>query len=156
RVPMGRALDAQVERVVGVADLVPVLPARDRVGSGRQHLVDGIEAAAKKAGLRAAAVERDAEREYLAGQDQLGGVRDLRRGDMIERADVVVLPPPPPIGELFRSLLDCGLADLDVHPTFLRLLECRTPAWTHGPSHSSKSRGRKSSAGCSGGPHGMA
>src|SRR5580704_10331195 len=44
RVPVGRALHAQVQGVVGVAQLVPVVPAGDRVGSGREHLVDRIEA----------------------------------------------------------------------------------------------------------------
>ena len=74
---MRGALDAQVERVVGVAELVPVLPAGDGVGAGRQHLVDRIEAAAEQAGLRAVAVERNAEREHLAGADQLAGVDDV-------------------------------------------------------------------------------
>ena len=40
RIPVGGALHAQIERVVGVADLVPVLPAGDGVGAGREHLVD--------------------------------------------------------------------------------------------------------------------
>ena len=55
RVPMGGALHAQHQRVVGVADLVPVLPPGDRVGAGRQHLVDRIEAAAEQSVLRAVA-----------------------------------------------------------------------------------------------------
>ena len=66
-----------IERVVGVADLVPVLPAGDGVGAGREHLVDRIEAPAEQAGLRAVAVERDAEREHLAGADQARGLDDV-------------------------------------------------------------------------------
>ena len=67
----------QVERVVGVADLVPVLLAGDGVGAGREHLVDRVEAAAEQAGLRAVPVERDAEREDFAFADQLGGGDDV-------------------------------------------------------------------------------
>ena len=115
RVPVGRALHAQVQRVVGVADLVPVLLAGDGVGAGRQHLVDRIEAAAEQAGLRAVAVERNAEREHLAGLDQLRGVDDVLGRDVVERADVVVLAPAAPVRELLRGFFDRLLADLDVH-----------------------------------------
>ena len=55
RIPMGGALHAQHQRVVGVADLVPVLPPGDGVGAGRQHLVDRIEAAAEQSVLRTVA-----------------------------------------------------------------------------------------------------
>ena len=66
RIPVRRALHAQHQRVVGIAQLVPVLLAGERVGAGRQHLMDRIEAPAEQAALRAGAVERNAERERLA------------------------------------------------------------------------------------------
>ena len=97
RVPMRRALHAQHQRVVGVTDLVPVLLAGDGVGAGRQHLVDRVEAAAEQAVLRAGLVERDAEREHLAGPDQARGLDDVLRRDVIERADLVVLAPAAPV-----------------------------------------------------------
>jgi len=103
--PMRGALHAEVQRVVGIADLVPVLLAGDRVGAGRQHLVDRVEAA-RTGRLRALAIERDSEREHLAGLDELRRVRDVLRRDVIERADVVVLAPAAPVGELLGGLLD--------------------------------------------------
>ena len=112
---MRRALHAEVERVVGVADLVPVLLAGDGVGAGREHLVDRIEAAAEQAGLRAVAVERDAEREHLAGADQACGLDDVLGGDVVERADLVVLAPAAPVLELLGGFADRLLPDLDVH-----------------------------------------
>ena len=77
RVPVRRALHAEHQRVVGIAQLVPVLLAGERIGAGREHLVDRIEAPAEQAGLRAGAVERNAEREHLAGLDQLAGFDDV-------------------------------------------------------------------------------
>ena len=104
RIPVRGALHAQVEGVIGIADLVPVLPPGNGVGAGREHLVDRIEAAAEQAGLRAVAVERDAEREHLAGADQACGVDDVLGHDMVERADLVVLAPAAPVLELLRGL----------------------------------------------------
>src|SRR5215472_13245509 len=112
---MSRPLHAQIQRVVGVADLVPVLPAGDGIGAGRQHLVDWIEAPSEQAGLRAVAVERDAERKYSAGADQTRGLDYILGRDVVERADVVVLAPAAPILELLRSLGDRLLAHFDVH-----------------------------------------
>ena len=115
RVPMRRTLDAQHERVVGVADLVPVLLAGDGVGAGREHLVDRIEAAAEQSGLRAVAVERNAKREHLAGANEARRVDDILGRDVVQRADLVFLAPPSPVRELLRSLLDRLLPHLDVH-----------------------------------------
>src|SRR6185437_14800915 len=44
RVPVRSALHAQHESVVGIANLVPVLPPGDGVGTRGQHLMDRIEA----------------------------------------------------------------------------------------------------------------
>ena len=115
RVPMRGALHAQHQRVVGVADLVPVLLAGDGVGAGGEHLVDRVEAAAEQAVLRAVAVERDAEREHLAGADQARRLDDVLGRDVVERADLVVLAPAAPVGQLLRGLGDRLFADLDVH-----------------------------------------
>src|SRR6516162_1494006 len=115
RIPVSGPLHAQIQRVVGVADLVPVLPTGDGVGAGRQHLVDRIEAPSEQAGLRTVAVERDAERKHLAGADQTSGLDDILGRDVVERADVVVLAPAPPILELLRSLGNRLLAHFDVH-----------------------------------------
>ena len=128
RVPVGGALHAQHERVVGVADLVPVLLAGDGVGAGREHLVDRIEAAAEQAVLRALAVERNAEREHLAGADQARRLDDVLGRDVVERAALVVLAPAAPVRELLRSLGDGGCADLDVHAMFVSVLVCRNRA----------------------------
>src|SRR5262252_3971251 len=115
RIPVSCPLHAQIQRVVGVADLVPVLPAGDGVGAGRQHLMDRIEAPSEQAGLRAVAVERDAERKHSAGADQTRGLEDILGRDVVERADVVVLAPAAPILELLRSLGNRLLAHFDVH-----------------------------------------
>src|SRR5215471_9201012 len=120
RIPVSRPLHAQVQRVVGVTDLVPVLPAGDGVRAGRQHLVDRIEASAEQAGLRAVAVERDAEREYLAGADQPGGLDDILRRDVVERADLIVLAPAAPVLQLLRGFGNRLSAHLDIHRLLLR------------------------------------
>ena len=115
RVPMRGALHAQHQRVVGIADLVPVLPFGHRVGAGRQHLVDRIETAAEQAVLRALGVERNAERKNLAGADQARSLDDVLRRDLIERSDLVVLAPAAPVPELLRRLGDRLPIDLDIH-----------------------------------------
>src|SRR5499427_857377 len=130
RIPVRSPLHAQVQRVVGVADLVPVLSAGDGVGAGRQHLMDRIEASSKQARLRAVAVERDAEREHLAGADQTSRLDDILRPDLVERADLVVLAPAPPILELLRSLGNRLLAHLDVHVP-RPLITLLQTAWKH-------------------------
>ena len=115
RVPVRRALHAQHQRVVGIADLVPVLPFGDGVGAGRQHLMDRIEAAAEQPVLRPIGIERNAQRENLAGADQARGLDDILRGNVIERAAVIVLAPAAPVLELLRRLGDRFAADLDIH-----------------------------------------
>src|SRR5207249_9962992 len=42
RIPVRRPLHAQIQGIVGIADLVPVLAAGDGVGAGCQHLVNEI------------------------------------------------------------------------------------------------------------------
>src|SRR6266478_4786638 len=134
RIPVSGPLHAQVQRVVGVADLVPVLPAGDGVGAGRQHLMDRIEASSEQAGLRAVAVERDAERKHLAGADQTSGLDDILRPDVVERADLVVLAPAPPILQLLRRLGNRLLARFDVH------VPCPLIALSRQPGSSSRPR----------------
>src|SRR5262245_18583183 len=119
RVPVGGALHTEIERIVGVADLVPVLPTGDGVGAGGEHLVDRIEAAAEQTGLRAVAVERDAECEHLASADQAGGLDDVLGAHVVERADLVVLAPAAPVLELLRRFGDRLPTHLDVHRRFL-------------------------------------
>ena len=113
---MGRALHRQVDGVVGVADVRHlVLAAGDRIGAGRQHGVDRIPAPAEQAGLRAVAVERNSEREDLAGADQSGRPHDILRRDVVERADLIVLAPAAPILELLGCFRDGLFADVDIH-----------------------------------------
>src|SRR5262249_45956717 len=119
RVPMRGALDAEVERVVGIADLVPVLPACDRIGAGREHLVDRIEAPAEEAGLRTVAIERDAGREYLSGANEARCLDDVLGLHVVERADLIVLAPAAPVLELVGRLADRLLTNLDIHRMFL-------------------------------------
>jgi len=115
RVPVGCALHAQVQGVVGITDLVPVLPAGDGVGPGGEHLMDRVEAAAEQAGLWAIAVERNAEREHLAGMDQLAGRDDVFRRHVIERADLVFLAPAAPVRKLLGGFFDRLPAYGNVH-----------------------------------------
>src|SRR5262245_12330270 len=68
--PVLGPLHAQGQRVVGLADLVPVRLARDRISASGEHLMDRIEAPAEQASLRTGAVEGYAKRENLAGTDQ--------------------------------------------------------------------------------------
>src|SRR5262249_46329956 len=83
------------------------------------HLMDRVEATAEQSGLRAAAVEWDAEREHLAGVDQLARRDDVLRRDVIERADLVVLAPAAPVRELLGGFLDRLAAHCDIHRLFL-------------------------------------
>ena len=117
RIPMRGALHRHVDGVVGVADARHlVLAAGDRVGAGRQHGVDRIPAAAEQAGLRAVAVERDAERKDLAGADQARRADDIFRRNVVERADLIVFAPAAPILELLGRFGDGLFADGDIHP----------------------------------------
>src|SRR5215831_12993714 len=134
RIPVSGPLHAQVQRVIGVADLVPILPTGDGVGAGRQHLVDRVEASSEQARLRAVAVERDAERKYLAGADQTSGLDDILRPDVVEGAGLVVLAPAPPILQLLRRLGNRLLAHFDVH------VPCPLIALSRRPASSSRPR----------------
>ncbi len=119
RIPVGGGLHRHIDGVVGVADAGDLIVATgDRVGAGGEHGVDRIPAAAEQAGLRTTAVERNAEREHLAGPDQAGGAHDIFRCDVIERADLVVLAPAAPIFEFLGGLGDRLAADSDVHSNF--------------------------------------
>src|SRR5580692_12900621 len=132
---MGGALHAQHQRVVGIADAVPILAAGDGVGASRQHLVDWIEAAAEQTVLRTVGVERNAERKHLAGTDEARCLDDVLRRHLVERSDVVVLAPAAPVLELFRRLGDRLLADLDVHRS--------TPVPSPGVYSRGRSEGRR-------------
>ena len=66
-------------------------------------------------GLSVLGIERDAEREHLAGADQARGFDDVLGRYMIERADLVILAPAPPVLELFGRFGDRLLADFDIH-----------------------------------------
>src|SRR5262249_52530338 len=79
--------------------------------------MDRVEAAAEQAGLRAVAVERDAEREHLAGLDEFRRMGDVLGRHEVEGADLVVLAPASPVRELLGRLLDCSSPDLDIHRT---------------------------------------
>ena len=120
RVPVGRGLHRHVDGVVGVAQLqhLVVVPG-DRIGASRQHGVDRIPAAAEQAGLRATAVERDAEREDLAGADQSRRADDVLWRDMVERADLIVLAPTTPILEFLGRFGDSLFAHVDIHRAVL-------------------------------------
>ena len=105
RVPLGGALGRQMERVVGVAQARRlVVLAGDRVGAGREHGVDRVPAAAPQARLRPLLVEREAEREDLAAPHQARRGDDRLGRDEVERADLVVRPPPAPVLEPLRLL----------------------------------------------------
>src|SRR6185312_1063517 len=82
------------------------------------HLVDRVEAAAEQAGLRPGLVERDAEREHLAGADQARRLDDVLRRDVVQGADLVLLAPAAPVAELLAGFRDRVLVDLDVHRAF--------------------------------------
>ena len=95
---MGRGLHRHVDGVVGIADARHlVVAAGDRIGAGREHGVDRIPAAAEQTALRPALVERNAERKHLAGADQACRPHDILRQNVIERADLIVFTPPPPV-----------------------------------------------------------
>jgi hypothetical protein len=137
RVPVRGGLHRHVDGVVGVADARHlVVAAGDRVCAGSQHGVDRIPAAAEQAGLRAAPIERNAKREHLAGADQARSPDDVLRHDVIERADLIIVAPAPPVFEFLGSVCDRLPADRDLHPeslpsdliTFARLRNGK-PAW---------------------------
>src|SRR5262249_21718698 len=100
---------------VRVADVGKgVLAARNRIGACRQHGVDRIPASAQ-ARLRPLIVERNAQREHLAGLDQGRGLDDVLGPYVVERADLVVLAPTAPVLELVRRFGDRLLSDRYVH-----------------------------------------
>jgi hypothetical protein len=113
---MGGSLHRHVDGIVGVADAgILVVATGNRVGTGGQHGVDRIPAPAEQAGLRAVAIERNAEREHLAGADQARGPHNVLSRNVIERADLIVVAPPAPIAELLGRFGDGLPADGNVH-----------------------------------------
>src|SRR5260221_5201106 len=88
--------------------------------------MDRIEAAAEEARLRTFRVERNAEREYPAGPNEVCGLDNFRRAHVVERADLVVLAPAAPIGQFLRGLLDCLKADTDIHANSSEILAAFT------------------------------
>src|SRR6202035_3702540 len=101
--------------------------------AGRQHLMDRVEAAAEQAVLRPVGVERNTERENLAGANEARGLDDVLRRDLVQRADVVVFAPAAPILELLRGRGDRLFSELDVHRNALPFPWCLTPAAVRGP-----------------------
>src|SRR4051812_34811433 len=79
RVPVGGALHTQHQRIVGVTNLVPILPLGDSVGAGREHLMNRIEAPPKKTGLRTVGIERYAKSKHLAAADEVCSLDDVLR-----------------------------------------------------------------------------
>src|SRR5262245_33767936 len=126
-------LHAQGQRVVGVADLVPVLLARDRISASGEHLMDRIEAPAEQASLRTGAVEGYAKRENLAGTDQARRLHDVLGRHVVERANLVFFAPTAPVLELLCCLGDRLFADLDIHKAvpsaFLVIAACVLVVW---------------------------
>src|ERR1700722_14969090 len=90
------------------------------IASSESRMVVGIPGARKQAGLRSIAIERNPEREHLAGADQRRRLDDVFGLDVVEGADLVVGAPAAPVPELLRGLRDRLLADGDVHGRFLR------------------------------------
>ncbi len=103
RVPVGRGLDPHRHGVVVGAEVGGVA----RVGGvDRQHRAPGVVAAGDRAGLRTVLVERDGERERAP---RPGGGHAAEHGggvDEVERAPLVVGPPPPGVRHPGRELLE--------------------------------------------------
>ena len=59
--------------------------------------MDWVEAVAPQAALRAGAVKVKAQREHLAFAHQARGVDDVLRGDVVERADLIIGAPLAPV-----------------------------------------------------------
>ena len=96
-IPLGPALQRQRDHVVGIAKLSLVLVARHSVCPSGGHGVDRVEAVAPKAALRTLVIEIERQREDLALSDQPGGGDDVLGGDEIQRTDLIVRTPTPPV-----------------------------------------------------------
>ena len=105
RVPLGRGLGRQVDRVVRVPETRrDVVLAGHRVGAGRQHLVHGVPASAEDPALRPVLVQAQAEPEHLAPLDQPRRAHDVLGRHVVENPELVVRPPLAPVLELFGLL----------------------------------------------------
>ena len=104
RIPVRRRLDRHVERIVGVEQAG--LPPGQRIGAGGEHGMDGVPALAEQAALRSASAQWDAEGKDLAALDQFGRGDHVGGRHVVERADLVVLAPTPPIGQRLEGLID--------------------------------------------------
>ena len=123
-VPLRAALQRHRHHVVGGADAALVEHARIGVGAGADHGVDRIGPAHRRVfalgALRAGVIEVEGERDYLALLDQLHGVENVLRRREVERPDLVVRTPFPPVLVFFRGgadvvAIDCFLG----HEIFL-------------------------------------
>src|SRR4030095_15014763 len=76
-----------------------------RVAAVAEHRVDRVEALARAA-LRALALERNPEREHLAGRREPAGRGDRVRRDEVQGADLVGWSPAAPVADLHRDLAE--------------------------------------------------
>ncbi len=96
-VPLCSSLQEQEESVVGDSPAEgPVLRSLHVVGSGGDHLVNGVDSA-ERARLWALGIEWQLERKNFSLAHQSGRLGDLVSGDVIESAEFVIGAPAAPI-----------------------------------------------------------
>ena len=83
------------------------------LGNDRNHTTERVGAI--EPALRPAIVERDAHAEDAAFLDEFRRIVDLRRSDVVQRADLVVLAPADPVRKFLARFGNGRAADLDVH-----------------------------------------
>jgi hypothetical protein len=100
-VPLGPALQRHHDDVVGGADAAPIEHARIGIGPGAQHHVQRVDAPQRGivalCALRPVLIEIERERDHLALAHQRGRRHDIFRPRVVERADLVVRTPLPPV-----------------------------------------------------------
>src|SRR5256712_6197032 len=116
-VPLGPALEKHGHLVIGEAPTVgqrlearQLLPAGRVVRAGGDHAVDGVHAP-EGAGLGAVRVEVEGARDHLALAYEGGGALDHIGRDEVERPDLVLGTPAPPVAELLAVLLEQRWSD---------------------------------------------
>src|SRR5256712_11374840 len=115
--PLGPAREEHRHLVVGEAPAVgqrletrELLPTGRVVRAGGDHAVDWVHAP-EGAGLGAARVEVEGARDHLALAHEGGGALDHIGRDEVERPDLVLGTPAPPVAELLAVLLEQRWSD---------------------------------------------
>ena len=107
-IPLRTALTGQVDRIISIAQIgfaIAVLLTRDSIRSRRQHLMNHVPTPTKQTRLNLL-LEVQTQRKCLTFFDQTTRCNHILRRHVIQRPNLIIVPPTSPIGKLFGGVVN--------------------------------------------------